>query len=49
MNKLDISDSKLDKSEEKTFFSGKNTNLYNLTGETQKYYNETNTQNNLKV
>lgn len=47
MNKLEIPDSKLDKSEDKTFLSGKNMNLYNFTdGGTQKIYNEANNKNN---
>lgn len=39
-NKLETTESKLDKSEEKTFLSGKNMKLYNFTEETQKNNND---------
>jgi hypothetical protein len=47
MNKFEISENKLDRSE--TFFSSKNMKLYNLTEENPKNFNETNIDNNLKL
>ncbi len=50
MNKLEISDSKLDKSEEKTFSSGKTKDLYNFTDEnTKNNYNDSKNTNNVKL
>jgi len=45
MSKLEISESKLDKSVERTFLSGKNMKIYNFTEETNKNNDKNNYKN----